>query len=255
MIRLFEHRSLEKEIISPLREFIESVGISEKYANFFKEPSSSFEDDDDERATIRVSTAHPFAVLLFQSQVQNRETHDFTNLFPAITVVDSYGTETDEELGRGFEEGVLSTDEFATILSKEDIVTHGLQLDEVESLPVTTPRKVPFRKWTITSQRNVDFNIWGENHDLVSIIYDMVESFAVTLISVQEETEDYILSGSITGRRSGDINVEFGKVLYGANVTVPMKVRRDVMEFFDAGDRVSIIRGVKVKPNLDFDCL
>ena len=251
MIRLFEHRSLEKEIIAPLRDFIESIGISEKYANFFKEPGA----EDDERATIRVSTAHPFSVLLFQMQVRNMDTPDFTNLFPSITVVDSYGTETDEELGRGFTEGSLTEDEFSALLQREEIINHGLTIDSVESQPATSPtRRIPFRKWTITSQRNLDFNIWGENHDLVSILYDMVESFAVTLISVAE-SEDYILSGSITGRRSGDLNVEFGKVLYGANVTVPMKVRRDVMEFFEHSERVSIIRGVKVKPNLDFDCL
>ena len=209
MIRLFEHRSLEKEIIQPLRAYIESIGFPDKFPNFGK---------------IRISTAHPFAVLLFNSVVNTGAIPDTTNLFPSITVADSYATETEETLGRDYREGVFSQGEITRLIENDNVIVSE---SKIQSVVGDSP--VPYKKWTIVTQRNLDFNIWGENHDLVSIIYDMVESFGIITMR-QQGSDDYVLHGSVTGRRSGDINVEFGKQLYGANVTIPMAISRDVIE-------------------------
>ena len=212
MIRLFEHRSLEKEIILPLREYIESIGFPDKFPNFGK---------------IRISTAHPFAVLLFNSVVRPGTVPDTTNLFPSITIADSYSSEPEETIGRDYAEGVLSSAGITTLINNENVIVSDEKIQSVAAtIEATGP--VPYRKWTMVTQRNLDFNIWGENHDIVSIIYDMVESFAI--INTRDEDAEYTLHGSVTGRRSGDINVEFGKQLYGANVTIPLAISRDVME-------------------------
>ena len=212
---------------------------------------------------LKVGTGHPFAALLFQSIVAPNAEPKFSDLFPSITIADSFGTEVQEQLGRGYQDGALPPSEIQSFLDNESVVVSEEKLNSIlaERDRLNNRRDIAFKKWTLSSQRNLDFNIWGENHDMVSIIYDMVEVFAVSILSSTESvpfSEDYILHGSISGRRSGDINVEFGKQLYGANVTAPVLVQRDIIELdVDVPYPVGIQRGNPGNPNIlaDYDCL
>lgn len=135
--------------------------------------------------------------------------------------MDSYGSETEEELGRAYEDGVASASQIQEWASSRRVLVSNEQIQTLGS------SQVPYKKWSIRSMRTLNFDIWGENHDLVSRLYDMVESFAVV---TTDTDESFVLHGSITGKRSGDVNVEFGTVLYGAMVSVPLIVSRDVLE-------------------------
>ena len=198
VVRVFEHLSLEKLLIPDLKEWIESTGFANKYPNFGR---------------VNIGTAHPFAILLFQSVLGRSDSPDTTNLFPSITVADSSGQEDGVVVGHNHFEGIFTDSDKTKLLASDDLMY------DVEKVKALSP-PVPYEKQIITSNRSIDFNIWGENHDLVSVIYDMVESFAVT---------NGDLFGTISGRRSGDMNVDFGKPLYGANVNVGMQTTRFVM--------------------------
>ena len=231
IVRIVEHLSLEKEILTPLKEFIQSVGFSDKFPNFGK---------------IRISTTHPFSLLLLESLSNVKAPVD---LFPAITVADTSGTEDNMTLARDDENYILRQEEIARWRINENVITSEENFDMLQSHMDKhgDVSDVPARKLSTRSRRMVDFNIWGENHDLVSIIYDIVESF-VTIHPTEGKPDDwprvegtdddmvdedlcsYVQSGPITGRRSGDINVDFGRILYGAVVSVPYTSTRDVIE-------------------------
>lgn len=195
-----------------LREYMVKSGFAEMYPNF---------------SNVRIGAVHPFAMLLLQ-EVLGQDLN--TNVFPSITISDSSDNDVDQELSRGFEEFIL--DEAAVVLMEGHKVAGELVCSDTNfnllKAAVQNSNKVYAKKFDFRAQHSVDFNIWSDNKDITSLLYDYVKLFIVSHIA-ELHNRKLDCNGTVSGRRSGDINIEYAKMLYGANVTVPCTVQEAVM--------------------------
>lgn len=204
-VYLLEAENPEKIFARELRNFLRTVGFSQLFSNF---------------DNIRVGTVHPFSILLAQ-EVLGKESK--RNVFPAITVSDSTMQEDAEVLG----------DEYSVaVWSEEDIVNMGGYRDAKKVFcsddgwarileMVSTNGKIIGVTRQYHTSHSIDFNIWSGNKEVTSFLFDMVAHFVTQSRIDLHNNAGYDLSG-IQGRRSGDINLDFGSLLYGANVTVSL---------------------------------
>lgn len=199
MIHVIERYDTEKDLVKSLEKFIKQVGYSEMFSNF---------------DGIRISTVHPFALFLLADVLGQ----DFpTNVFPSITVADSSDVEEVLIIGREHEEYVLSEEDVANL---EKWSKAGVLFISDSALRILKKeikkRKIMAEKVTIRERHTFDFNIWTENREVTGFIYDLIKHWiAVERVALHESGYDF--ATSVTGTRSGNINVEFGKILYGAN--------------------------------------
>ena len=204
-VYLMESENPEKALSRYLRDFLQTVGYSELFPQF---------------NNIRVSTVHPFVILLSQEVLG---TNSKVNVFPSITVVDSTLSEDAEVLGDEYTQAIWTAEDLAQMdgLRQQKLVyvsdSGWARLQERlaeknELIGIT-------RQYHTT--HTIDFNVWSENKDITSFLFDMVCHFITQKRNEIHENLGYDLS-NIQGRRSGDINLDFGKLLYGANVTVSM---------------------------------
>lgn len=207
LVRVVEYANPELILPPLLREYFLEVGYSEMYPNF---------------KGVRIGTVHPFALLLFQEVLGQRLD---LNVFPSVTVSDTSDTEVFDTLGRDIEDVVFNEEQITQMLGYVDsgqllLADSGKTalLDAVAGGNVVTGRKVGYRV-----NHNVDLNIWSDNKDITSLVYDLVKHFIISNIAKLHE-EGLDAQSAIVGRRSGDINVEFGSLLYGANITVPITI-------------------------------
>jgi len=93
------------------------------------------------------------------------------------------------------------------------------------------------------TQHSMNLNIWTENKDVTSFLFDMVCHFVIQKRVDVHEDQGVDMAG-ISGRRSGDINLDFGMLLYGANVRVQASMNHEAT-LFDTG--VDVITKVDTK--------
>ncbi len=195
-----------------LRDYFPKVDFATLYSKF---------------GNVRIGTVHPFAMLLFQ-EAMNQKLN--TNIFPSITISDSSDTETEDELARGLDEHILVE---ATVVSLEgykeagNLICSDQNMTRLKSA-VQDGGKVYARQSTFRATHNVDFNIWSDNKDITALLYDFIKLFIISHIDILH-TSGLDCNGTISGRRSGDISIEFGKLLHGANVVVPCTIQESVM--------------------------
>jgi hypothetical protein len=200
-------------ILTPLlRDYLSCVGFADIYSNF---------------GEVRVGAVHPFATFLLATVMGTKVD---LGILPAITISDSTDGEDSATLGREFTGGLLNSIAVATMKGywmNKQLLTSAANIARLEAATVGGVQ-VAYVKRTFTSKHSIDFNIWADNKDLVSAIYDMVRLFLYNSIELIHEN-GLGLIGGITGRRSGDINIEFGRLLYGANVTASANITASVM--------------------------
>lgn len=207
LIRIVEYTNPEKVFPKYLQQYFLEIGFSSLYPNF---------------KNLRIGAVHPFALLLFQDV--NGQKLD-TGVFPSITVSDTSDTEIDDELGRGYNEFQIDSSGLAKILGAVDqgkLILSDENRTRLEAA-VADGATVKAVKHNYRSGHNIDLNIWSENKDLTSLIYDLVKHWVIGNIQMLHD-EGIDVVNTVSGRRSGDINVEFGRILYGANVTVPATI-------------------------------
>lgn len=197
-----------------LREFMAEMGYSEMYPNF---------------GDLRIGTVHPFAILLSQEIMEQPLK---TNVFPSITVADSSASEEAVTLSDEYESLVFNSSDIAKLdgyrQAKEVFVSDsGWQkiLDTVQA-----NGSVIGIKRTYTMRSTLDFNIWSENKDITSFLFDMVCHFMIQKKGDIHNNQDIDI-GPINGRRTGDINLDFGMLLYGSNVQVSVNYDHSAVLF------------------------
>lgn len=197
------------EIILPnlIRDYFTRVGYMSMYPNF---------------KTIRIGAIHPFAVLLYQ-EVSGQQLD--VSLFPSITIADTSDSENYQTLSRDIRETTFNESDVANLkyeVQKKTILTSDENIARLE-LATANGATVPCKIHSYRANHNIDLNIWGDNKDMVSLIYDLLKHCIISNIN-ELHNLGIDVEGAVTGRRSGDINVEFGKLLYGANVTIPATI-------------------------------
>jgi hypothetical protein len=185
--------------------------------------------------TVRVGNTHPFAMLLYQ-EVQGQDLD--LSVFPSITVIDSSSSQIAMELGNGQTNGTLYNSGGASVLYpvfRQGIVNGQFKTSMANvALLDAAMNSIGYVNYTSTryvSQHNIDINIWAENKDFVSELFDLVSHFFIDNKIALHESQGLQLIEAFNGRRSGDINLDFGKLLYGAVLTVPMMIEHHSYNF------------------------
>ena len=213
-IRLVGYSNPEVIFPSLIRNYFLEIGFMEKYP-YFK--------------TLKIGSIHPFALLLAQEVAGAK--YDMS-LFPSITIADTSDAEAQSVLARDRSEFMLTAKMVAEMkyeYNKGTILASAENIARLEAGTLNDSKLTAITK-SYTANHNIDLNIWADNKDMVSIIYDILKHFIISNIEKLHREYNINIEESINGRRSGDINVDFGKLLYGSNITVPAKILTTSME-------------------------
>ena len=122
-------------------------------------------------------------------------------------------------LGDGYESLVFGPSDIATLdgygQSNEVFISDSGWQKVLDTLAANGHVVGVKRSYSLRS--TLDFNIWSENKDVTSFLFDMVCHFLIQKKGEIHDQQDIDL-GPINGRRTGDINLDFGMLLYGTNV-------------------------------------
>jgi hypothetical protein len=206
----------EQTLAEKLNEYLNKLGYSSIFPNF---------------SSIRVGTIHPFALLLAQEVFSQSKK---TDVFPSITVSDSSSEDDSQTLGESFEEIVIGAEGFAELDGYRQAGVIYASDDGWSKLKtkIGSDGFIVAHKWRYYSQHSFDFNIWSDNKAVTSFLFDMVRQFISSARRELHIANEYAIDlGNASGRRSGDINLDFGSLLYGANYTVQASTNHATMVF------------------------
>lgn len=206
-IRIVEYANPEIILPQMIQDYLLEIGFSSLYPNF---------------KHINISAVHPFAIMLF-NEVQGQKQD--LSVFPSLTVSDSADSEINTQIGHGFENSSMTPSQMATLLGQVDAGYLILSDDNrvIIQAAIDAGATLFYNKASYRAQHTVDLNIWTENKDLTSLIYDLIKHFIIGNIN-KLHIHGYDMNNPLSGRRSGDINVEFGRLLYGANISLPLAI-------------------------------
>lgn len=224
IIRIIEIENPETVFVNYLADFFNEIGFSEMYPNF---------------GTINIGVVHPFALLLFAESKGDKL--DF-NILPSITIVETSSTETDEMLGRDrteIEVDAAFIEIVRSQIAKKEWFISDTGLAALETGTAGGESLAGVMNTRIANNTYV-FDIWSANKDVASLIYDLTDSFLAD-INVEELHNKGIDLGTKSGKRSGDLNLDFGRILYGSSVSVQAKTRGTVMSINPVVDFIAEI--------------
>jgi len=205
LVRITDIENPENVFIDALRGYFTQVGFSETYPNF---------------GNINIGAVHPFILLLFADIMDEKQ--DFS-IFPSITVADSSMEDAHETLGRETEYINVTAQDVAVFESYRE---RGLHISDtgLASMKAATVggKTIVGRKTTHITKHSYDFNIWSDNKEITNFIFEIVDAFLTTEVEYLHERGVDIQG--MSGRKTGDINMEFGRILYGANITATVTV-------------------------------
>jgi hypothetical protein len=236
LIQVVEYRNPEIILPKLIEWYFQELDLQNLHPNF---------------PTIRVGNTHPFATLLYQD-VYGQQLD--LSVFPSITLIDSSTSQTAMEVGNGNTNGVLNANDGSGLWqSFRAAIVSGQFLTSPANLALLDAAMLANDYVTFVSTRyittsTIDCNIWTENKDLTSELYDICTHYFIdNKIALDRDQGLQILEG-LSGRRSGDINLDFGKLLYGANITVPMNIQHHSYNFDVSG---LVISDIEVSPTFE----
>ena len=220
----------ETTFIKMTHDYFADVGYSEMYPNF---------------DSVNIGAVHPFALLMFED-VQGVPLN--YNVFPSITVSDNSESEDSDVIGDESKDVVLDIDGYVWLQSM--VSANKLFISDTNLTAIATAvadgGELPGVIRTLTFQHSMSFSIWTSNRDVTNIISDILLSFLV-----DRKTElklEGVTMFTISGSRTGDFNMDFGKLLYGATVTVPVNTQKMTATF---DSTIGIIGSVGVNLSVD----
>ena len=213
-VYMLDSQNPETVLSNELRLFFEMIGYSEIFPNFDR---------------LRVGVVHPFAILLSQEILEQPKS---TNVFPSVTVADSSATEDQTTLGDELTSLVFTSQHIAALdgyRQAKEVFVSSTGWQKITDAVSTVGHIIGVKK-TYSTRHTMDFNIWSENKDITSFLFDMVCHFMVQKrIDIHQKHNIDITQ--LSGRRTGDINLDFGMLLYGANVSVNVVMDHEAVLF------------------------
>jgi len=196
---------LEDIFISELKTYFNELKLGELYPNF---------------PMVRVSNEHPFARLLDQMSGNPGTTFD-GSLFPSITIISG------EDGKPGALGNLMSTNPAS--LSHAEVATLGdtgmscapgslAWLDEWTAVN----GEIRGIQTTACRQDQVSFDIWSESIQLKNELHSLLILFLTgpKRADLERRYDIRIFDATIRGQRSGNYNMDFGQLLYGAHIDV-----------------------------------
>jgi len=220
----------ETAITKILQQYFSDLSFPEIFPNF---------------GNINIGNSHPFATLLMNELLKGDV--DASSLFPAITVNDSDDNQDEMEIGGAYIEFELTHTEYIQI---KDMVNSGeafcsqTGLDRLDTHFASNSTAGAYKR-IIRSKSNIDFNIWSPNKEVTSFLYDAVKQ-CVSLYTKDLHDVGVDFLGGMHGRRSGDYNMDFGIILYGANLSIP--VHLEIMSNY-VDVKLAIVDSIVVNPD------
>ena len=181
---------------------------------------------------VRVGAEHPFTMFLYDETQGND--HDW-NVLPSITLTDSAEDETLDTLGIGYESEQIGPQYLGELLSSlfnpSDntgyLVTSPLNVTNLQNAVNAGNVLQATRRW-MTQRHTIDIDIWAENKNVTSLLFDLVNTcFLDIMDQLHLVGIDFI---GISGRRSGDFNLDFGRLLWGSSLTFNAFIRVGMIE-------------------------
>lgn len=215
-VYVLDSENPEIKLAQELRDFLQTIGYSSIFPNFDR---------------IRVGTVHPFAILLAQDVLGQSQN---VNVFPSVTISDGNLSEDAQVIADDYRQEVFTQSEIAVLdgfRQAGEVFVSDEGWARIQNAVNTVGQIVGIVRRYHT-QHSIDFNLWSENKEVTSFLFDMICHF-VSQKRIDLHNEGLDMSG-ITGRRSGDINLDFGMLLYGANVTVSVAMNHEAV-LFDIG--------------------
>jgi hypothetical protein len=218
-VQIVEYKNPEVILPRLIQQYLQDFDISNIHPNF---------------PVVRVGNTHPFVMLL--NQEMNNAQFDLS-LFPSITVIDNSTSQIAMEIGNSRSVGVIRNDDdtgiwlrFKKSILDGAFLTSPQNLITIES-ELSVKHVINYISTGYITSSAVDINIWSENKDYTSELYDITKQYFIDNKTVLDINYGLQLVEGINGRRSGDINLDFGKILYGANITVPLNIQHHSYSF------------------------
>ncbi len=202
----------EVTVANALRDFLGKLGFSSLFPNF---------------GSVRVTTVHPFAMFLFQQELGKPIDE---SLLPSVTVQSSSDTEVVQMLAHEKTPIEITTSALTQLLAAVSAGSLFCSVEGIERLNTAIGGDVLLgEQKSIQSDHQLNLNIWTDNKEMTGILYDIVRLFALNETDHLRDNGIDII-GQISGTRSGDINIEFGRLLFGANVVIPSRLKTSALE-------------------------
>lgn len=208
---ILENINPENYMIEALQKFMVEIQFSEMYPNF---------------GNVRVGAVHPFALLLFQEVLGQKID---LSVFPSITIADNSESETGMELGRDRNQFMITKEDVVNMEGHRNEGTLNISdaaLARLNSAIAVRPLMAEHAVYS--TQHTVNINIWAENRDITNAIYDMVMLY-INFSRRELHNAGIDILEAITGNRTGDVNMDFGALLYGSNIELHCVVRGGAM--------------------------
>jgi len=228
----------EDYLVSILQRFMQEIEFKAAYPNF---------------GNVRIGAVHPFALLLFQEVLG--QPFDMS-VFPSITVADNSEAETAMTLGRDRVQFMLTQSDVADLEGYRVITIDNMKTGQLSITNTGLARmkaavlqnNLLAEQAFYSAQHTVNINIWADNRDVTNAIYDMVIEF-LNFSRVELHQAGVDVLEAITGNRTGDINMDFGALLYGSNIELHCIIRGGAMRV--TIPKVDAIEHIDVSPPLN----
>lgn len=207
------------EIILPplILEYLTKVGFNSMFPNF---------------QGVRVGAEHPFWT--FEYNALNGAAYDL-NILPSITIKDAQDTETFDTLGMNYQPVSINSTFVAELVPQLFDASDNSGFLVTSSANISTLQAATQSGATInglkrmwTARHTIQFEIWADNKNITSLLYNAMDSFVLdSLEALHALSIDF---QDISGSRSGDVNLDYGRVLWGASLVFNAFIRSGVME-------------------------
>jgi len=197
----------EKYVTQYLGEYLKYCGFASQYPNF---------------RSIRIGSAHPLIRLAF-SMLEDQPVN--VELFPSITVVFADESEGAVMLGRNQSSILWSEADFIKVENLRNqgaLYISDANLARVHAALVQSHQIMGIQYLT-TWEGMLTLDIWSENRDITLVLYDLVKGF-LPLYKDRLSQLGFAI-GAIRGSGAVNVNMEFGKILYGAAVSTSISAQ------------------------------
>ncbi len=219
--------SIEDILVAELSTYFDQLRFGELYRNF---------------KTIRISLEHPFAIMWQQAKGNPGNAYD-GSLFPSVTIMSGSDSKPGQLNGLNILEPCT--------LEESDLATLSASGWQVASGAVTWLNEwfvdhgaLKGRMGTAHKSDQVSIDVWSESIQLKNEIYGLLMMYlsGPNRVRIENSHAITIFDGTVRGQRSGNYNMDFGQLLYGAHIDFQVDYMMQ-QSLFDSESSENLIPG------------
>lgn len=207
---------VEDVLIDAIKQELQNFDLEAQFPNF---------------SPLKISKIHPFLVILGDARAD-------LGLFPSLTVGDMSAVTSASVLNRDGREMVFNdVSGIQQALIDMNIKGSKSFVDGLTDMLAQNNGRLIGRVQEHAMKHSVAISIWSQNRDFTSALWEII----ILLFNEQNFVENvaakgvYLMSEALSGRRTGDINLELGGLIYGASIDVIVDAHRSIFKLLDGG--------------------